>query len=72
MKIPNSKGFTKVIKENQGKRTGITDLSITNRIQEIEERKSGIEDSIEDIDRTVKENTKGKKLLKTFKKSSTQ
>ena len=44
---------------------------ITNRIQEIEERISGAEDTIEKIDRTVKENAKSKKLL-TFRKSRTQ
>ena len=32
--------------ENLGKRTGTTDASITNRIQEMEERISGVEDSI--------------------------
>ena len=35
----------------------------TNRIQEIKKRLSGIEDTIEVIDMTVKENTKCKKLL---------
>ena len=30
--------------ENLGKRSGITDISITNRVQEIEERMSGAED----------------------------
>jgi uncharacterized coiled-coil protein SlyX len=49
--------------ENLGKRSGITDVSITNRIQEIEERISGGEDMVEDIDTTVKENSKHKKLL---------
>ena len=34
--------------ENLGKRSGITDGSDTNRIQEIEERISGIEDTIEE------------------------
>ena len=34
--------------ENLGKRSGITDISITNRIQEIEERISCIEDTVED------------------------
>jgi hypothetical protein len=34
-----------------------------NRIQEIEERISGAEDSIENIDTTIKENVKCKKLL---------
>jgi hypothetical protein len=43
--------------ENLGKRSGITDLSITNKIQEIEKRISGVEES----DKTVKENSKHKK-----------
>ena len=38
--------------ENLGKQTGITDASITNRIQEIEERISGVEDTIEEIETT--------------------
>jgi phage terminase Nu1 subunit (DNA packaging protein) len=33
--------------ENLGKRSGVIDASITNRIQEIEERISGAEDTIE-------------------------
>jgi uncharacterized coiled-coil protein SlyX len=37
--------------------------NITNRIQEIEERISGAEDTIEKIDTTVKENAKCKKIL---------
>ena len=37
------------------------DISITNRIQEIEERISGSEDTIENIDITIKENAKYKK-----------
>ena len=45
------------------KRSGIIHSSITNRIQEIEERISGVEDTLEDIDTTVKENSKHKKLL---------
>ena len=49
--------------ENLGKRSGITDVSITNRIQEIEERISDIEDTMEEIDTTLKENSKHKKLL---------
>ena len=44
-------------------RSGVIDASITNRIQEIEERISGAEDTIENIDTTVKENAKCKKLL---------
>ena len=47
--------------ENLGKRSGITDVSITNRIQEIEERISGVGDIVEEIDTTVKENSKHKK-----------
>jgi len=49
--------------ENLGKRLGITDLSITNRIQEVEERISGVEYTAEEINTTVKENSKDKKLL---------
>ena len=33
--------------ENLGKRSGVIDARITNRIQEIEERISGAEDTIE-------------------------
>jgi uncharacterized coiled-coil protein SlyX len=47
----------------------ITNANITNRLQEIEERISRVEDTLEDIDTTVKENTKSKKLLtQKFKK----
>ena len=49
--------------ENLGKRSGIIDVSITNRIQEIEERILGVEDMVEDTDTTVKENWKHKNLL---------
>jgi uncharacterized coiled-coil protein SlyX len=51
--------------ENLGKRTVVptTDASITNRIKEIEERISGIEDTIEEIYVSVKENAKAKKFL---------
>jgi hypothetical protein len=44
--------------ENLGKRSGVIDASITNTIQEIEER---ISSAIENMDTTVKENAK--KLL---------
>jgi predicted nucleic acid-binding Zn-ribbon protein len=40
--------------ENLGKESGTIDASITNRIQEIEERISGAEDTIENIDITIK------------------
>ena len=36
--------------ENLEKRSGVTDANITNRIQIIEERITGIEDTIEDTD----------------------
>jgi hypothetical protein len=39
------------------------DASITNKIQEIEERISGSEDTIENIDTTVKVNAKCKRFL---------
>jgi ppGpp synthetase/RelA/SpoT-type nucleotidyltranferase len=44
-----------------GKKSGAIDGSITNRMQEMEERISGAEDSIENIDATIKkmQNTKG-------------
>ena len=42
--------------ENVGNRSGLIDVSITNRIQEIEERISGVEDTIEGTDTTVKQN----------------
>jgi predicted nucleic acid-binding Zn-ribbon protein len=48
--------------ENLRKRSGITKVSITNRIQETEERISGAEDTVEEINTTVKENSKHKKL----------
>ena len=40
--------------ENLGKRSGITNVSITSRIQEIEERISGIKYTVEEVDTTVK------------------
>ena len=49
--------------ENLGKGTGATETSIINRIQEIEERISGAEDTIEEINSLIKENNKSNKLL---------
>lgn len=40
--------------ENLRKRTGITNVSMTNRVEEMEERISGIGDMIEEIDALVK------------------
>jgi hypothetical protein len=39
--------------ENIRKRTGSTDLSVINRVQEIEERISDVEDTIEEINISV-------------------
>jgi uncharacterized coiled-coil protein SlyX len=61
--IKKSQRETVLELENLGKRSGVMDASITNRIQEIEERISGAEDTIENIDPKVKENAKSKKLL---------
>jgi uncharacterized coiled-coil protein SlyX len=61
--IKKSQRETTLELENLGKRSGIIDARITNRIQEIEERISGAEDTIENIDTTIKENTKSKKHL---------
>jgi chromosome segregation ATPase len=49
--------------ENLGKNSETIDASIINRIQEMEERISGAEDSIEKISTKIKENTKCKKIL---------
>jgi uncharacterized coiled-coil protein SlyX len=61
--ITNSQKETALELENLGKRSGVIDASITKRIQEIEKRISGVEDTIENIDTAVKENAKSKKLL---------
>ena len=44
--------------ENLGKRLGVIDSSITNRIQVIEDRITIAEDTIENLDTRVKENAK--------------
>jgi hypothetical protein len=46
-----------------GKKSGAIDASIINRTQEMEERISGAEDSLENNDKTIKENAKCKKIL---------
>jgi hypothetical protein len=61
--IRKSQRKTTLELENLGKRSGVIDASITNRIQEIEERLSGAEDTLENIDTTVKENAKCKNIL---------
>jgi hypothetical protein len=50
-------------RETLGKKSGTIDVSISNRIQEMEERVSGTEDSRENIFTTIKENVKCKKIL---------
>ena len=59
--IKKSQRETTLEIENLEKRSGVIDISITNRLQEIEERFSGAEDKIENIDTTDKENVKEKK-----------
>jgi predicted nucleic acid-binding Zn-ribbon protein len=46
-----------------GKKSGTIDVSISNRIQEMEKTISGTEDSIENMESTIKENAKSKKIL---------
>ena len=53
--IKRSQRETTLEIENLEKGSGVIDVSITNRIQEIEERISGAEDTIENSDTTVKE-----------------
>jgi hypothetical protein len=48
--IKDSQRETTLEIENLGKRSGVIEASITNRIQEIEERMSGAEDNIRNID----------------------
>jgi hypothetical protein len=62
--IKKSQRETTVEIENLGKKSGDIVASITNRIQEIEERISGAEDTIENIDRMIKEDAKCKKDTK--------
>jgi chromosome segregation ATPase len=71
--IPDLKRKVDTIKKTQNeatleietlrKKSGTIDASISNRIQEMEERISGAEVSIENIHTTIKENAKCKKIL---------
>jgi hypothetical protein len=71
--IKKSQKKTTLEIENLGKMLRLIDASITNRIQKIEERISGAEETIENVDITVKENAKCKKfLIKTSRKSRTK
>jgi hypothetical protein len=49
--------------ETIGKKSGNIDARKSNRIQEMEERISGTEDSIENMGTTIKESAKCKKIL---------
>jgi chromosome segregation ATPase len=49
--------------ETLGKKYGTINASISNRIQEMEERISGAENSIENISTAIKEHAKCKKIL---------
>jgi cell division protein FtsL len=62
MEVKTMKKSQRVL-ENPRKRSGVIDASITNRIQEIEERISDAEYTIQNIDQTVKENGRCKKIL---------
>jgi hypothetical protein len=48
--------------ENLGMRSGAINANITKRIQVIEDRISGVQDTLADIDAIVKEITKHKKI----------
>ena len=60
MKKTHTKGLLDM--ENLGKQTETTESSITNRIQEIKERISESEDTIEKINALIKENGKSNKF----------
>ena len=49
--------------EKLGTRIRTTEASISNRIQEIEEKFWGIEDTVEEIHTSIKENVKYKNFL---------
>ena len=51
--IKKSQRETTLELKNLGKRSGVINASITNRIQEIEERTSVIQDTMEDIDQSL-------------------
>ncbi|ERE91574.1 Transposase, L1 containing protein [Cricetulus griseus] len=61
IKKAQSEGMLEI--EKLGKRSGTKDVSITNRIQEMEERISGVEDTLAEIESSTKENLKSNKSL---------
>jgi hypothetical protein len=58
--------------EMLGKKSGTIDVSISNRIQDMEERISGAEDSIENMDTSKKMQNGKRSQLKISRKSRTQ
>jgi hypothetical protein len=62
-KIKKSQWETTLEIEILGKKSGTIDVSISRRIQEMEERTFGAEDSIKTVDTKIKENAKYKKIL---------
>jgi chromosome segregation ATPase len=61
--IKKTQTEAKLETETLGKKSETIDANIGNRIQEMEERISGAEDSIESISTTIKENAKCKNIL---------
>ena len=61
--IKKTQSETSLEIETLGKKSGTIDSSISNRIQKMEERISGAEDSIENMGTRIKENAKCKKIL---------
>ena len=59
--IKKTQSEAKLEIETLGKKSGTIDASISNRIQEMEARISGAEDTIENISTTIKENAKCKR-----------
>jgi hypothetical protein len=62
-KVKKTQSETTLEIETLGKKSGTIDVSINNRIQEMEERISDAEDSIENMDTAIKENAKCNKIL---------
>jgi hypothetical protein len=61
--IKKTQSETTLETETLGKKSGTIDVSFSNRIQEMEKRISGAENSIENNDTIIKENSKCKKIL---------
>ena len=59
--IKKTQSETTLVIETIGKKSGTIDTNISNRIQEMEEKISCVEDSIENMDTTIKENANAKR-----------